>query len=147
MAQHDLYLVEGERSFVANLFKGATGIWFRICLVTGLAVAFSTYFSGIISFVLAESEPMVFAPFARTMETLIAMRGPDLFRVKGFLEVIGCRGPVVVQFVQHLAHPPVELAAWPDGERGSKVVFITRNLPEAAVRTLLAATRAVAAES
>ena len=48
------------------------------------------------------------------METLIALRGADLLRVKGLLNVAGCRGPVVVQFVQHLAHPPVELAAWPD---------------------------------
>ena len=44
----------------------------------------------------------------------MALRGPDLLRVKGFLNVAGCRGPVLVQFVQHLAHPPVELAAWPD---------------------------------
>ena len=37
-----------------------------------------------------------------------ALRGPDLLRVKGFLDVPGCRGPVVVQIVQHLAHSPVE---------------------------------------
>ena len=42
--------------------------------------------------------------FARAMDTLMAMRGPDLLRVKGFLNVEGCAGPVVVQFVQHLAH-------------------------------------------
>ena len=64
------------------------------------------------------------------METLIALRGPDLLRVKGFLNVAGCRGPVLVQFVQHLAHPPVELAAWPDGDRTSRLVFITRNISE-----------------
>ena len=73
------------------------------------------------------------------METLIALRGSDLLRVKGFLDVEGCRGPVLVQFVQHLAHPPVELAAWPDGEHGSRIVFITRNISEAQVRGLLAA--------
>ena len=70
------------------------------------------------------------------METLIALRGSDLLRVKGFLDVEGCRGPVLVQFVQHLAHPPVELAAWPDGEHGSRIVFITRNISEAQVRAL-----------
>jgi hypothetical protein len=51
---------------------------------------------------------------------------------------------VLVQFVQHLAHPPVELAAWPDGVRDSKLVFITRNIAERDVRALLAAVRAVA---
>ena len=79
------------------------------------------------------------------MEALIALRGPDLLRAKGVLNVAGCRGPVVVQFVQHLAHPPVELDRWPDDTRGSRLVFIARNLGEAAVRDLFAATRAVAA--
>ena len=60
------------------------------------------------------------------METLIALRGPDLLRVKGFLNVAGCRGPVVVQFVQHLAHPPVELEAWPSADHATRLVFITR---------------------
>jgi len=81
------------------------------------------------------------------METLIALRGPDLLRVKGFLNVAGCRGPVVVQIVQHLAHPPVELAAWPDGERANRLVFITRNIPEKDVRNLLAAVSSLAAAS
>ena len=37
------------------------------------------------------------------METLIALRGPDLLRVKGLLNVAGCQGPVVLQVVQHLS--------------------------------------------
>ena len=77
----------------------------------------------------------------------MALRGPDLLRVKGFLNVAGCRGPVLVQFVQHLAHPPVELAAWPDGDRASRLVFITRNISEQQVRDLLAAVRALAHRS
>jgi G3E family GTPase len=80
------------------------------------------------------------------METLIALRGPDLLRVKGFLNVAGCRGPVVVHVVQHLAHPPVELAAWPDKNHASRLVFITRNIPESQVRDLLAAVRALASD-
>jgi G3E family GTPase len=79
------------------------------------------------------------------METLIALRGADLLRVKGFLNVAGCKGPVVVQFVQHIAHPPVELAAWPDVDRKSRVVFITRDIGERQVRDLLTAVRALAA--
>jgi G3E family GTPase len=81
------------------------------------------------------------------METLIALRGPDLLRVKGFLNVVGCRGPVVVHVVQHLAHPPVELAAWPDNNHASRLVFITRNIPERQVRDLMGAVRALAGGS
>jgi hypothetical protein len=51
---------------------------------------------------------------------------------------------VLVQFVQHLAHPPVELDRWPDGARGTRVVFITRHISEKQVRDLFAAVSAVA---
>ena len=74
----------------------------------------------------------------------MALRGADLLRVKGFLNIAGCRGPVLVQVVQHLSHPPVELATWPDENRASRLVFITRNVPEQRVRDLLAAVRALA---
>jgi G3E family GTPase len=104
-------------------------------------VAEAAHSDGIGSFVLNETSPMPWTVFARAMETLMALRGPDLLRVKGFLDVEGCRGPVVVQFVQHLAHPPVELETWPDRNRQSRVVFITRNISEQQVRNLFAAVR------
>jgi G3E family GTPase len=34
----------------------------------------------------------------------------------------------VVQAVQRLFHPPFELPAWPDRDRSSRIVFITRRL-------------------
>jgi G3E family GTPase len=77
------------------------------------------------------------------METLTALRGPDLLRVKGFLNVAGCRGPILVEFVQHLAHPPVELQQWPHDDRTTRLVFITRNIDEQSVRDLFDATRAL----
>jgi G3E family GTPase len=106
-------------------------------------VAEAAHSDGITSFVLSEDTPMPWSVFARAMETLMAMRGPDLLRVKGFLNVEGCRGPAVVQFVQHLAHPPVELDGWPDDNCASRVVFITRNISEAQVRDLFKAVRAL----
>jgi G3E family GTPase len=101
----------------------------------------------IASFTLVEHKPIAWDAFARTMETLIALRGGDLLRVKGFLNVAGCAGPVMVQFVQHLAHPPIELDHWPDADRASRVVFIARDLREAQVKGLFAAVRAVAPTS
>jgi G3E family GTPase len=103
----------------------------------------ATHTDEIASFTLVEGEPIAWDAFARTMETLIALRGPDLLRVKGFLNVMGCAGPVVVQFVQHLAHPPVELERWPDDDRRSRIVFIAKNLSEPQVKGLFAAVRAV----
>jgi G3E family GTPase len=111
-------------------------------------VAEAEHGDGIASFVIAQDRPIEWLTFSRAMETLIALRGGDLLRVKGILNVAGCRGPVVVQYVQHLAHPPVELQAWPeswpDADRASRVVFITRNIAESGVRDLFAAVRALA---
>jgi len=98
---------------------------------------------GITSFVIETDEPIEWLTFSRAMETLIALRGADLLRVKGLLNVTGCRGPVVVQYVQHLAHPPVELEAWPDQNRSGRLVFITRNVAERQVRDLFAAVTAL----
>ncbi|MGC1706822.1 MAG: GTP-binding protein, partial [Pseudolabrys sp.] len=106
-------------------------------------VAETAHSDGIGSFVLTEETPMPWPVFARSMDTLMQLRGPDLLRVKGFLDVEGCKGPVLVQFVQHLAHPPVELEAWPDKNRQSRVVFITRNISEHRVRALIQAIRAL----
>jgi len=110
-------------------------------------VAEASHDDGIASFVLEWDGSIAWPAFSRAMETLMALRGPDLLRVKGLLDVAGCRGPVVVQYVQHLAHPPVELESWPeswpDQNRMSRVVFITRNIRERQVRDLFVAVRAL----
>jgi hypothetical protein len=58
MAKYDLYLrlddPQGRTDrllFAVNFFKGALGILFLICLVVGVAVALSTYLSGVISWI------------------------------------------------------------------------------------------------
>src|SRR5580700_4590951 len=107
-------------------------------------VAEAAHSDGIASFVIEQDKPIEWLAFARAMETLIGLRGADLLRVKGILNVAGCRGPVVVQYVQHLAHPPVELESWPDQNRDSRVVFITRNIVERDVRALFATVQALA---
>jgi G3E family GTPase len=108
-------------------------------------IAEAEHSDGILSFVLTETAPLSWEVFSRALETLIALRGSDLLRAKGFLDIEGCRGPVLVQVVQHLAHPPIELAAWPEGGRASRLVFISRNIPECEVRALFDAVRALAA--
>jgi G3E family GTPase len=107
-------------------------------------IAEAEHSDGIVSFVLQWQDPLEWPVFARAMETLTALRGADLLRVKGILNVDGCQGPVVVQYVQHLAHPPVELQSWPDQNRNSRVVFITRRVLEPQVRDLFAAVETLA---
>jgi len=95
------------------------------------------------SFTLADDTPLAWETFSRFMATLMALRGADLVHVKGLLNVVGCRGPVVVQFMQHLAQTPVELQAWPDDDHASRIAFTTRNMTESDVRGLFSAMRAL----
>ena len=39
----------GEQPFALNFLKGMVGLWCRLCIVIGLAVACSTYLSGVLS--------------------------------------------------------------------------------------------------
>jgi len=64
---------------------------------------------GLTSFSLVFDEPLSWPAFEQAMVVLAALRGSDLLRVKGLVAVAECRGPVVVHFVQRVAHPPIEL--------------------------------------
>ena len=64
---------------------------------------------------------------------------------KGIVNIAGRDRPLVIQGVQHLFHPPTTLEAWPEGDRHTRIVFITRNIPRDGVeRALDAATRQAA---
>jgi G3E family GTPase len=100
-------------------------------------VAEASHSDGIASFVIREKKPLEWPVFQRALDTLVSLRGPDLLRIKGLLNLKGAKGPVVFQAVQHLIHPPVELAEWPDKDRSSRLVFVTRDVSEKQVRDLL----------
>ncbi len=71
------------------------------------------------------------------LDTLAALRGANLLRVKGLLNVGG--NPVAVHVVQTLVHEPKALARWPDDDRRSRLVFITRDMARAEVERTLGA--------
>jgi G3E family GTPase len=98
--------------------------------------------SEIESFCVVRDTPIDARALRRWLGSLMSLRGADLLRIKGIVNVAGRERPVVVQGVQHLFHPPATLDAWPDGDRQTKIVFITRNIPRAGVeRALDALTR------
>lgn len=71
------------------------------------------------------------------LELLRAAHGPKLLRLKGVVRLAeDPERPLVVHAVQELFHPPVRLPAWPDADRRTRLVFITRDLPEDEVKRL-----------
>ena len=95
--------------------------------------------SGIASFALVLDDPLPWPAVRAWLETVASLRGTDLLRVKGVLNVAGRDGPVVVHGVQHVFHTPVELLEWPDAARTSRIVFIVRNMERFALENALAA--------
>ncbi|HEY3789004.1 MAG TPA: ABC transporter permease, partial [Urbifossiella sp.] len=53
MAEPDLYLLEANQPFTINFIKGMFGLWCRLCILIGLAIACSTYLSGVLSLLIA----------------------------------------------------------------------------------------------
>jgi len=100
--------------------------------------------AAVTSFSLRYDRPFTWAAFSQCIEVLTALRGPDLLRVKGLVNVERRNGPLVVQGVQHLFHPPIELAEWPSADRATRLVFITRGIERASVENLFAAITSVA---
>jgi G3E family GTPase len=101
--------------------------------------------ANVVSFVLAFDQPFTWEAFSAVTQLLTSLRGPDLLRVKGLVNIAGETGPVVIQGAQHLFHPPVTLAAWPGEDRRSRIVFITRNIPRQAVESLFTAAAGLSA--
>jgi G3E family GTPase len=85
------------------------------------------------SFALTCDAPLAWEAVQDWLARLRAEHGERLLRVKGLLALEGVAGPVVVQGVHHVFHPPVELASWPDADRRSRLVFITDGLERATV--------------
>jgi G3E family GTPase len=76
--------------------------------------------------------------FGVWLTMLLHARGREILRVKGLLDV-GAEGPLLVDAVQHVVHPPRHLEAWPDADRRSRLVLIGRGLDAAELeRSLLA---------
>ena len=94
-------------------------------------------------FVLVLERPVDWTAFGIWLTMLLQSRGEDVLRVKGLLDV-GAPGPVVLNAVQHVVHPPQHLDAWPDDDRRSRIVFVARGVERHEVEESLAAFDAAA---
>jgi G3E family GTPase len=92
---------------------------------------------GIASFVLTFDEPVAWQPLVLAIEVLISLKGENLLRVKGIVNAEGCERPLILHGVQHLFHDPIMLPSWPDDDRRTRIVFITRDLSQEAIQALL----------
>ncbi|KRF51325.1 hypothetical protein ASG98_26250 [Bacillus sp. Soil531] len=73
------------------------------------------------------SKPLNWVAFGLWLSMLLHAEGESILRVKGLLDV-GEEGPIVLNGVQHIIHPPQHLDFWPEGENVSHIIFILREI-------------------
>lgn len=89
------------------------------------------HYEGVESVALRLERPLDEARFSAWMNELLMLRGPDILRAKGILDMGEAE-----RFVFHAVHMMVEggyQGPWPDGPRESRLVFIGRDLDRAAL--------------
>jgi G3E family GTPase len=64
------------------------------------------------------------------LDTLIALRGAHILRLKGIVHIWDVPQAFVFHGVQHIFEPPVPLQSWPEGDTTSRVVIIARDMPK-----------------
>jgi G3E family GTPase len=86
------------------------------------------------AFCITRERPISWSALSGWLDALASMRGDDLLRLKAIVAIADRPDqPVVLHGVQHLFHPPVLLPCWPSEDRRTRMVFITRDLPQATI--------------
>jgi G3E family GTPase len=89
------------------------------------------------AFVFRRDEPISFPSLALALELLTVSKGEHILRVKGIVNAVESEVPLAIHGVQHVFHPPAPLPAWPDADRSTRIVFITRDLAPEVVLDVL----------
>lgn len=80
------------------------------------------------AFCFTVDQPIPAESLSAWLDMLLSFSGANVLRIKGLLNIQGRTAPTVIQCVQHIVHPPVMLPSWPDEDRRSRLVFITRDI-------------------
>jgi G3E family GTPase len=81
------------------------------------------------AFTLTADVPIPAASFEMFIDLLRSLHGPKLLRLKGIVQIAEEPDlPLVIHGVQHILHPAVRLEHWPDYDRRTRIVLITRDL-------------------
>jgi G3E family GTPase len=99
------------------------------------------------AYAIVREEPIQAVALTLFLEALAEHCGEDMLRLKGIVNILESPDrPAVIHGVQHVFHPPVWLDRWPSDDRRSRIVFITRRIPQRWVEVLLEAINAEVAD-
>jgi G3E family GTPase len=90
------------------------------------------------AFCVTREQPISWAGFSAWLDLVSGMRGNDLLRVKGIINVAEHpTRPIVIHGVQHIFHPPIQLQEWPSEDHRTRIVFITRDIEQDTIEQTL----------
>jgi G3E family GTPase len=90
------------------------------------------------AYAVVRAEPIRAVTLTLLLETLAEHCGADLLRLKGIVNVAESPDrPAVIHGIQHVFHAPAWLERWPSDDRRSRIVLITRRIPQRWVEVLL----------
>lgn len=97
----------------------------------------SRHDASIKAFSIATDRPIPLNTLEMFLDLMRSAHGDKILRMKGIVQLADDpERPVVFHVVQHLMHPPVRLETWPDADRRSRIVCITKDLPPQTVRKM-----------
>ncbi len=112
------------------------------------ADARAVHSEGVGSIVIEREAPVAALALTLWMQALAEHAGARLLRLKGLVALAEEPArPMVVHAVQHVVHPPEWLAAWPGGDRRTRIVLIGQGIPRHFPARLLAAIEAEVASA
>lgn len=98
----------------------------------------SSHDDGIRSMSIKFYDPLDWTAFGLWMSMLLYTHGEKMLRIKGIVDV-GENGPIVINGVQHIIHPPHHLEDWNEEEHNSQIVFIMKGIdPHQVMESLVA---------
>lgn len=137
-----------DSSAILDLFSRPSGTEeaakARRARISGLSPALRNahaepHYTSVATIRIVEEKPVDWEAFGVWLSMLLHAHGNNILRVKGLLRIAESEGPVVIQGVQHVIHPPEHLPSWEGLEKATDLVFIMRSLnPEQVERSFRA---------
>lgn len=88
---------------------------------------------GVSTCTLIDERPVAWSDVRDWLETIASLRGDAMLRIKGFVHTHEHDGPVVIHGVRGVFYPPTVKPIWHEADERTRLVFITRGIPLAAL--------------
>ena len=91
----------------------------------------------ITAFCISREDSLAEKAFMTWIEIIMKLMGERMLRIKGVVSIEGYNGPIVIHGVQHMFYPLYQMEQWPDTDKRTRIVFITKGISRESLETSL----------